>query len=226
MKNLEFLGYPHYSVTEEGEVYSFKKNGYLSSKGTSGNGYQKVTLCHEGERKDFMVHRLVAMAFIPNPCDLPQVNHKDGDKGNNKIDNLEWCTAEYNTQHAMETGLRRREVKNSYRSLSDELVKALCEDIDNGVSNKIICESYNVKHTLVCGIRSGKFYKDISSPFNFRNIPSGNRIEEEKIHSICEDLENGLSINRTRLKNKVSFGVVKRIKSRQKYTYISKNYKW
>jgi hypothetical protein len=60
------------------------------------DGYMRVTLHKDGKGKHHYVHRLVAEAFIPNPDDLPQVNHKDENKTNNNVDNLEWCTNEYN----------------------------------------------------------------------------------------------------------------------------------
>ena len=61
--------------------------------------YLGVTLSKEGKRKSFLVHRLVAEAFIPNPNNLPQINHKDENKYNNKAENLEWCTASYNDNY-------------------------------------------------------------------------------------------------------------------------------
>lgn len=63
-------------------------------------GYNVITLWNNNVSKQFKVHRLVAMAFIPNPNNLPQVNHIDEDKLNNKIDNLEWCTALENNRHS------------------------------------------------------------------------------------------------------------------------------
>lgn len=68
-------------------------------------GYATVNLSKEGRHYIRSVHRLVAEAFIPNPDNLPQVNHKDGNKLNNLIDNLEWCTPRENTRHALATGL-------------------------------------------------------------------------------------------------------------------------
>lgn len=69
-------------------------------------GYKKVKLRgFDGKTKMVSVHRLVAQAFIPNPNNLPQVNHKDEDKTNNNVENLEWCTAKYNTNYG--TGIKR-----------------------------------------------------------------------------------------------------------------------
>lgn len=68
-------------------------------------GYKHLLLWKDGKSKLGLVHRLVAGAFIPNPCNLPQVNHKDENKGNNIVSNLEWCTAKYNSNYG--TGARR-----------------------------------------------------------------------------------------------------------------------
>ena len=69
-------------------------------------GYYVVRLTKNGKYKNIGVHRLVAQAFIPNPDNLPQVNHKDGNKQNNCVENLEWCTSSYNVKHAFDTGLK------------------------------------------------------------------------------------------------------------------------
>ena len=68
-------------------------------------GYAIVYLSKEGKQKAKKIHRLVAQAFIPNPLNLPQVNHIDGNKTNNNVSNLEWCDNSYNQKHAHETGL-------------------------------------------------------------------------------------------------------------------------
>ena len=69
------------------------------------NGYYRITLSKNGKRKQVYLHRLLAEHFIDNPNDLPQINHKDGNKLNNNINNLEWCTVQENTIHAYKNGL-------------------------------------------------------------------------------------------------------------------------
>ena len=71
------------------------------------NGYLYVSLSKDGKVKRFKVNRLVAEAFIENPYNLPITNHKDGDKTNNCVSNLEWCTYGENLSHAYKTGLRK-----------------------------------------------------------------------------------------------------------------------
>lgn len=93
----------NYSVSENGEVRNDITNKLLSQRVQQ--GYKHVGLMVSGKAKSCRVHRLVATAFIPNPENKPYVNHIDGIRSNNNIDNLEWCTPKENTQHAVRTGL-------------------------------------------------------------------------------------------------------------------------
>ena len=102
-KSLDFLGYPNYTITDDGKVFSLnygrsgKKKEMKPNKDI--NGYNRIELSIEGKKKKFMVHRLVALAFIPNPDNLPEVNHKDENKTNNMVGNLEWCSIKYNNTY-------------------------------------------------------------------------------------------------------------------------------
>lgn len=91
-----------YDINELGEIYSHKTNKILT--GTIYNtGYKMVRLTIEGKKKGYAIHRLVAQTFIPNPDNLPVVNHKDGNKLNNHMNNLEWVSQSKNRQHAIQT---------------------------------------------------------------------------------------------------------------------------
>ena len=110
----------NYSVNEVGEVRN-DKTGKLMSQRIQ-QGYCHVGLTINGKGKSCRVHRLVAQAFIPNPDNKPYVNHIDGNRSNNHVENLEWCTPKENTQHAVKTGLMlpTRERKVVQFSLSGE----------------------------------------------------------------------------------------------------------
>lgn len=108
----------YYEVSNLGKVKSLKnyKDKLLTSISSNQN-YQCIYLYKNKIKKHFRIHRLVALAFIPNPKNKSQVNHKNGDKTNNCVDNLEWCTGKENTIHAHRTGLVKKKIgKNNHRS--------------------------------------------------------------------------------------------------------------
>lgn len=85
-------------VVDKGRYLSFRKGKPLKQH-THKKGYKEVHLCKNGEEKILKVHRLVAFAFIPNPNNLPQINHKDENTANNCVSNLEWCDGSYNINY-------------------------------------------------------------------------------------------------------------------------------
>ena len=111
-----------YAVTSCGQVWGYKRKKFLSPR--LQNGYLRVVLCKNGVTKDFFVQRIVAETFIPNPNSLPQVNHKDENKKNNCINNLEWCDAKYNINYGtrnlrMSKGVRCVELNKTYNSITE-----------------------------------------------------------------------------------------------------------
>ena len=99
-----------YQVSNFGEVkslsrYHHKKETILKKHKTK-DGYYETTLVKNGKYKFIRTHRLVAFAFIPNLLNKEQINHKDGNKLNNNVENLEWCTLQENKDHAIKTGLQ------------------------------------------------------------------------------------------------------------------------
>ena len=88
-------------ITKEGDVYSTKYGKLKKRKQQIDHrGYKAICLCNDGKPKRYNVHRLVAETYLPNPDNLPQVNHIDEDKTNNNVDNLEWSTSQYNNEYS------------------------------------------------------------------------------------------------------------------------------
>jgi len=113
-----------YEVSEDGHVYrvASRMNAFPGHKLKHRQhklGYLGLVLCKDGKMKSHTVHRLVANAFLPNPDGFPQVNHKNGDKSDNRAENLEWCNNSYNHYHAcnilgIETTKKKRPVRGTH----------------------------------------------------------------------------------------------------------------
>lgn len=113
------------------------------------SGYNRVILAKDGTRKTCYVHRLVAEAFIPNGNELPMINHIDENKLNNRVENLEWCTAKYNSNYG-ETGKR----------IAEALSKAVCQYTPSGAFVAEYCSSQEANR--VTGIPQGNISRVIN----------------------------------------------------------------
>lgn len=148
-----------YEVSNMAQIWnsnrSSKIKGYLSE-----DGYIIVKLyLDNGKKFATGLHRLVAISFIENPFNLPEVNHLDGDKSNNKSTNLEWCTTKQNINHAIDIGLRSRDINLRVNDMFDkDKIFRIRELIKNGLGNKEICLLYNCDHSTISKIRRGVHY--------------------------------------------------------------------
>ena len=129
---------------------------------TTKDNYQRITLMKEGVKMRYQAHRLVALAFIPNPENKPFINHIDGNKSNNKASNLEWCTAKENTKHAEIMGLRthKNTILRKDSKLTREEAFTIKELINQGMSTneiKKIIPKANPKN--VYAIKNNLSYK-------------------------------------------------------------------
>lgn len=116
-----------YQISNKGRVKSLGNNKTRKEKilkpKPANNGYIRVYLCRKGEKpKPFLVHRLVAEHFILNPDNLPVVNHKDENKLNNNVENLEWCSVEYNNKY----GTRQERITKKLKGKKKPHKKILC----------------------------------------------------------------------------------------------------
>ena len=142
-----------YAVTSCGKVWSYKSEKFLKPRANN-YGYLYVNLSKNGKIKSYHIHRLVAMAYIPNPENLPQINHRDENKTNNCLQNLEWCNCNYNNNY----GTRNEKISNSKKipilqyTLDGEFVKEWPSATDVGREvNKRISQCLRGKQKTAYG---------------------------------------------------------------------------
>ena len=142
-------------MTENGVVLNRKTNKQLTSFLTE-KGYERISLYGFGQ---YYVHRLVAMIYIPNPDHKPQVNHKDGNKLNNHVSNLEWVTNQENRDHALQNGLHCTGEKCPYAKLTEDNVNYIRSNPDN-LSNLQLASMFGVHKQHISDIKHYKRWKN------------------------------------------------------------------
>ena len=123
----EIEGHKDYMISTNGEIYSRKRNKMLRQS-TAKNGYKRVSL---KRGTSIAVHKLVALAFIPNPNNYLEVNHIDEDKTNNSVGNLEWCTRKYNVNYG--AAQKNRVRHTDWERMASKLRKPVCMILRNEV---------------------------------------------------------------------------------------------
>lgn len=135
----EIPGYPHYLATDDGHIISRRTHSRMSEMVNNG-GYLKVAIWENKRKSQQYVHRLVALAFLPNPEMLPEVNHKDEDKKNNAASNLEWCSPAYNMTYGKAPKVRARK----------RAIPVVC--VETGKTYQSIREASKAAGVNVCSI--------------------------------------------------------------------------
>lgn len=250
MKNLGFVDLPYYGITNDGKVFSSKAKRFLKLT-ISGNGYHVFTTYNSKQKRtvNFQVHRLVATAFIPNddPVNKIQVNHINGIKTDNRVENLEWITPKENTIHSNVTNLRKRtySTENTKIPEDSEVIhdwhlpgksqKWWSED-DAHLAARLLEDGYRVVDvSAVTGFdrRSVQFLRDgegpwgwISKDYDFSKIKRKERMSIETIVDICERLQNGESCRQIYITMGIERKTIEAIHARKTHTDISKDYKF
>lgn len=152
-----------YQVSNFGRVLSLITNRILKFN-NAGKGYLQVTLCKDGIQKNYLVHRLVAMTFIQNPNNLPQVNHRNEVKTDNRVENLEWCSCKYNMNYGT---ARERTAIGHYKPV-------YCVELDRVFSSeKEVAKELNISAKHICCVCKGRY--KTTGGYHFRYANEGQR---------------------------------------------------
>lgn len=153
-----------YKVSDSGDVLSVRNGSRKLKAVEMQSGYYYVHLCNgKNNTRLVRINRLVADAFVPNPKNLPQVNHIDGNKKNNSANNLEWCTQSDNIQHSIKTGLRKctgednPSAKLSKNDVAE--IRALYKRGDKNNGTVGLGKRYGVSNVMIGNIVRGKNWK-------------------------------------------------------------------
>lgn len=246
MKNLAPMGFPSYSITPDGRVYSSKSNKFLKLQ-NNGHGYHFCMPIENGVYGNLRIHRAVATMFIhnPNPEEYTQVNHIDGVKTNNHVSNLEWCSPSQNSAHANQTGLRKKPFTTEHTPMPESVIhdwkspgKSYYRwtEEDAHRAAKLLESGYRVCDiSAMTGLdrRGIQFMRDgemawgyLASEYNFDKTPRKLKLSVEKIVGICKTLESGAGINETSRIHGVERKVISGIYNRVTHKEVSEQFKW
>ena len=195
---------PRYLISDYGDLYDWYRKRYLSLSKDK-DGYLRATIVIPTiGSKTIRINRLVCMSFYPfmDNRDYSKyvANHKNNDRLNNHLSNLEWCTSIENTRHAWKYGYNTNKGENHPLCIyKDDTIHEICNYINSGLRNCEICNMMNVhEHSermrlsaIISGIRYGKTRLDISSQYDFMNDGQRKNYSEELAYLLCEILNDG-----------------------------------
>jgi len=146
-------------ITLGGHVF----NDFIRKASVNKQGYLYMAFRAGGCQKNAYMHRLVAETFIQNPAGKPFVNHKDGNKQNNNVSNLEWVTVIENNRHARETGLNVAPTgeDNRLSILTNDDVRDIKRQLAKGIKQRDIARAFKVHYSLISHIKAGRKWGDV-----------------------------------------------------------------
>ncbi len=177
--------------------------------------------------RNLPLHRALALAFIPNPENKPQVNHKDSNRKNNNISNLEWVTAKENSIHASNYGFLNKGVDNPNNVYKPEQIKEVCRLLEQGVNLPSIVKLTGVSKNCIFSVKSRECWLDISKKYSIPAVK--NKMSTDTAHKICKLLQEGKSTTQVASLLKdlgVTRGIALHIKNRKTFKQVSKDYNW
>ena len=158
MKAFPIKDFPDYYITDTGDVYSRTTGRFIKMKlSLAKSGYLRVQVCRNHKKYIKLVHRLVAETFIPNPENKCEVNHIDGNKQNNNVENLEWVTRSENILHAYKVLGKKPNCPNTNKLGKESTRAVIVQQIKD---NKVIAEFYGVREaSRITGIHRNSIYQ-------------------------------------------------------------------
>jgi hypothetical protein len=153
-------GFENYSISKDGKIFNNSREFFELKPTKDNKGYLRISLSKKSKKTTFKVHRLVAQHFISNPENKPQVNHINGKKFDNRVENLEWVTAHENNKHAYNTGLNSK--PPAVKKLNEQQVLEIRAKFKKKiVTREMLGKEYNVSANCIKDVILRKSWKHI-----------------------------------------------------------------
>jgi len=226
----------NFMISSHGRLFSlnYKKTNKIKELKTTINkdNHKAVVVKHHGKNYMVRIHRLVALAFIPNPENKPCVHHIDGNPLNNFVSNLMWVTEEEHTKltQGLDQYDKRYGEENPVSKYSDKQIHHVCKLLsENKLTMHEISEETSVPYFVIQFLRYRDYsHKNIKDQYDISgyNVFNNYKYSDTQIHQVCKLLESNTDISEISKITNVSRSMIHLIKKRERRTLISKNYKF